>query len=215
MISEFEQIRSLFTEISRSIEEEVNVYLIGGGALMYHKSKNLTKDVDIIVGSEKEFDSVRRSLEEAGFISVSPDHGTYSRMAMTQIFIRDEFRIDLFCRTVCNKFSLSEDMMKRAEIVGRFGTITLHVCSAEDIFLFKCMTERKGDLDDCVRIIYEHLVDWGIILGEAMEQSRIGQEVWITWITVRLEELEDIGFRIPIMKEMRTLSDQFYENYQI
>jgi len=48
MITEFEQISSLFNEISSFIKEDVDVYLIGGGALMYHKSKNLTKDIDLV-----------------------------------------------------------------------------------------------------------------------------------------------------------------------
>jgi hypothetical protein len=214
MINEFEQIRSLFTEISQFTEEDVNVYLIGGGALTYHKSKNLTKDIDIVVNSEKEFDSILRSLMRTGFASMLPDHTSYSRLAISQIFIRDEFRIDMFCRTVCNRFSLSEGMMKRAKTVGKFGTIVLHVCSIEDILLFKCMTERKGDMDDCVRINHEHLVNWGIVLNEAQEQSKIGQDVWITWITVRLEDLEDTGIRVTIMKEMRNLSDRYIEKWE-
>jgi hypothetical protein len=214
MITEFEHIRSLFAGISSFIEEDVNLYLIGGGALMYHKSKNLTKDIDLVVNSEKEFDSVLRSLKMSGFASVLPDHRTYSRLAVSQIFVKDEFRVDLFCRTVCNKFSLSKGMMKRAKMAERFGTIVLHVCSIEDILLFKCMTERRGDIDDCVRINYEHLVNWDIVLREALEQSRAGQEVWITWIASRLEYLEEMGIRVPIMKEMCSLSDQFIEKWE-
>jgi len=214
MITEFEQIASLFTEISPYIKEEVDIYLIGGGALMYHKSKNLTKDVDIVVDTVKDFENVQRALEKAKFDSKLPDHNSYSRMAITQVLIRDEFRIDLFCKTVCNKFLLSENMMKRAVKAGQFGKISLRVCSPEDILLFKCMTERSGDLDDCVRINVEHLVDWDIVLEEAQDQSKIGEDVWITWITSRLEELENMGIRVPIMKEMSKLSDQFIEKWE-
>ena len=214
MITEFGQIRSLFIEISSLIEEDADIYLIGGGALMYHKSKNLTKDVDIVVRSEGEFDSVLRSLIKAGFTTMLPDCNTYSRLAISQILVRDEFRIDLFCKTVCSKFSLSEGMMKRAGMVGQFGRITLHACSVEDIFLFKCMTERTGDAEDCVRINYERLLNWNVILEEAVEQSRVGQGVWITWITVRLEELEGKGIRVPIMKEMHNLSDKYIEKWE-
>ncbi|MCL2143326.1 MAG: hypothetical protein FWH44_03600 [Methanomassiliicoccaceae archaeon] len=214
MITEFGQIRSLFTEISQFIEDDVNVYLIGGGALMYHKSKNVTKDIDIVVNSEKEFDVLLRSLKRIRFTSMLPDHDAYSRLSISQIFKRDEFRIDMFCRTVCNKFSLSEGMIERARTVERFGRVSLHACSVEDILLFKCMTERKGDADDCVRINQEHLVDWEIVLREAREQSRIGQDVWITWITVRLEDLEDMGIRVPIMKEMRSLSDEYIKKWE-
>jgi len=166
------------------------------------------------VNSEKEFDSLLRSLEDAGFTSMLPDHNTYSRLAISQIFIRGEFRIDLFCRTVCGGFSLSGGMIARASMAGRFGTIILRVCSPEDILLFKCMTERMGDIEDCVRINYEHLVNWDIVLKEAQEQSKTGQGVWITWITVRLEELEGKGILVPILKEMCNLSDEYIEKWE-
>ncbi|MDR0334850.1 MAG: nucleotidyltransferase [Methanomassiliicoccaceae archaeon] len=214
MISEFGEIQSLFAEISKFIEEDVDVYLIGGGALMYNKSKNLTKDIDIVVNSEREFDSVLRSLTEAGFAPMLPDHNAYSRLAISQILKRDMFRIDLFCRAVCNKFSLSEGMMQRAKTVGRFGKIILRACSVEDIFLFKCMTERQGDLEDCLRINKMYLMDWNVVLNEAQKQSRIGEEVWITWITVRLEDLEGAGAYVPIMREMRDLSDRYIEKWE-
>ena len=214
MITEFGQIDSLFSEMSSSIEEEVDIYLIGGGALMYHKSKNLTKDIDIVVNTKEEFESVQRSLENSGFESKLPDHNSYSRLAITQVFIRDEFRIDLFCKTVCNKFSLSDGMMKRAVKAGQYGKIALRVCSVEDILLFKCMTERSGDLDDCIRINYEHLVNWSTVLEEAQEQSKIGEGVWITWITSRLEALDDAGIRVPILKEMCTLTDKYNEKWE-
>jgi hypothetical protein len=214
MITEFEQIRLFFTEISEYIDEEVNIYLIGGGALMYHESKQLTKDIDLVINTEKEFDLFMLALQKAGFKSMSPDHYAYSRLALTQIFGRDEFRIDLFCKKVCNQFSLSEGMMERAKTVGKFGKIILYACSKEDILLFKCMTERPGDIDDCVRINYERLLDWDIVLREAQEQSRAGKDVWITWITSRLEILEERNIKVPIINEMRTLSEEYLEKWE-
>ncbi|MDR0778619.1 MAG: hypothetical protein LBE48_04195, partial [Methanomassiliicoccaceae archaeon] len=88
MITEFEQIRSLFVEISESIKENVNIYLIGGGALMYHESKRLTKDIDIVVNSREEFDSVIRSLEKARFRSMQPLDDAYLRLALFHVFMR-------------------------------------------------------------------------------------------------------------------------------
>jgi len=213
MITEFEQIRSMFIDISKSIKEDVNVYLIGGGALMYHKSKDLTKDIDIVVRTDKEYDAVRNAFANLGFASDIPE-GAYGRLSIPGILTHGDFRVDLFCREVCGKFSLSEGMVKRARTIERFGTVALHACSVEDILLFKCMTERQGDLNDCVRINLGHVIDWDIVLNEAQEQSRTGQDVWITWITVRLEDLEDAGIRVPIMKDMRDLSDRYIEKWE-
>jgi len=213
MITEFGEILSLFAEISKFVEDDVNVYLIGGGALMYHESKRLTKDIDIVVRTDSEYDAVRNAFTDLGFASDIPG-GAYGRLSIPGILTRGVFRVDLFCKEVCGKFSLSEGMVKRARTVERFGRVALHVCSVEDILLFKCMTEREGDLDDCVSINRRHVVDWDVVLKEAKEQSRMGQDVWITWITVRLEDLEDAGIRVPIMKDMRDLSDKYIEKWE-
>ena len=213
MITKFEQIISMVVEMSQFIEEDVNVYLIGGGALMYHKSKDLTKDIDIVVRTDKEYDAILGAFASLGFNSDIPG-GAYGRLSIPGILIKEKFRVDLFCREVCGKFSLSDGMVKRAKMVGRFGNITLYACSVEDILLFKCMTEREGDMDDCVRINEGRLVDWDVVLNEAQEQTRTGQDVWITWITTRLEDLEDRDVRVPIMKEMRNLSDRYIEKWE-
>ncbi|AIZ56897.1 hypothetical protein Mpt1_c10250 [Candidatus Methanoplasma termitum] len=215
MISDFKEIHKFFDEVSKHIGERVDIYLIGGGALMYHKSKNLTKDIDLVVNTEREFDLIVLALKNMSFRLELPDHHSYSRLNISQMFVKDEFRIDLFCKTVCRKFSLSEGMIKRATTIRAFGNILLHVCSEEDILLFKCITDRPGDLDDCMRITYEHLLDWDIVLREAQEQSRTGKDVWITWITERLEILEENNIKVPIINEMRSLSEECREKWEM
>ncbi|MDR1954329.1 MAG: hypothetical protein LBP82_00015 [Candidatus Methanoplasma sp.] len=219
MITEYSQIQELFVELDAHMSERTTIYMIGGGALMRWKMKPQTKDIDIVVDSEAEFDRTEDAFRAAGFKTTLPTKG-YERLAISQILMRDDFRVDLFCTKVCGRLSLSEGMKERSAIdsIGA-KNIYLFTCSPEDIFLFKTMTEREGDYDDCVNIINSTISNkkvfkWPVILNEAREQSKIGQEVWITWITDRLEEFTDRGLNIPILAEMIPLADEYIAEWE-
>lgn len=213
MITEFSQIERLFHEMSGFVKK-ATIYMIGGGALMYHGHKSLTKDVDLVVDTRNEFDDVVEALMKLGFIPQIPDDKAYSRFAISQMFIRENERIDLFCRYVCSKFSLSKGMKERAVKAIEFGDLKIYACSPDDILLFKTMTERGGDMDDCLNVIARYNVKWDVVLGEAQHQALEGQEVWITWMTVRLEDIEERGIPIPIMDDMRKLSDDYMRKWE-
>jgi hypothetical protein len=134
-------------------------------------------------------------------------------MALSDILIRNEYRADLFCRRVCGKFALSEKMKERASLVLTLNRSRLFICSLNDIFLFKSMTERAGDLSDCFNMATEYELDWGAVLDEATEQCVNERGVWITWITDRTEELHERGVNIPILERMISLSDEYIEKW--
>jgi hypothetical protein len=214
MITEYSQIQRLFVELDAHITKKAIIYMIGGGALMKRKMKSMTKDIDIVVDSETEFNNVQAALRKARFETILPTKG-YERLELSQIFVRDDFRIDLFCRKVCGRFSLSENMKGRSDRdVIQTRSIELRVCSPEDIFLFKTMTERDGDLDDCSNIIKGKTdFKWSVVLDEAQVQSREGQAVWITWITNRLEEFAE-RMDIPILDDMIGLADEYIAEWE-
>ena len=55
MIFKFEQLDEVFSEIDNLLNEKVHFYVIGGAVMLYHGLKVGTKDVDIVVYSQKEF----------------------------------------------------------------------------------------------------------------------------------------------------------------
>ena len=99
---------------------------------------------------------------------------------MNTLVEKEYFRIDLFQKKVCDSFSLSSEMMKRAEKMFDFNKLTFSLCSIEDVFVLKTMTEREGDLEDCFSLAKKG-VDWKVILKEINKQIKISnQKVWIT-----------------------------------
>ncbi|MBD3204199.1 hypothetical protein GF327_07935 [Candidatus Woesearchaeota archaeon] len=216
MIDEFNKIKELFEEINNVIDKKIKVYVIGGAALLCRDIKSATKDIDLVVKSKSEFIRLQKSLEKLNFKPALPDK-TYSRMNLNQIFERKDFRIDLFEKEVCEKFFLSEKMIKRAEKITEYNFIKLFICSNEDIFLFKTMTEREGDLEDCINIATTQTISWKIILNELKYQAKKSKkDVWITWVGERFDILIEKGLDIPIMDEINKLRKDYYnklENY--
>lgn len=203
----------LFGEIGTALHAETRLYVIGGAVLVRRRLKNATKDIDVIVSTREEFSGIENALKGLGFTAAKLT-SRYNKMNLSHILARDDFRIDLFEKVVCSKFHLSKAMAKRAEKVYDKNKLSVFLCSNEDIFLFKTMTEREGDLDDCVALAKTGL-DWGAMLDELKTQVReSGNDVWITWIGERLELLEDRGLEIPIIKDVRLLCEELYDRLE-
>ena len=102
-------------------------------------------------------------------------------------------------------------MIERGREYLVLDKLAVYLCSNEDVFLFKTMTERSGDIEDCISLA-KRGVEWEIILDELKNQIKLsGQNVWITWVGERLDILADEGLYIPILEEVERLSEEYYE----
>ncbi len=213
MISKFSQIVDLFKEINTVMYKPVKVYTIGGAVLLEQGLKPATKDIDLVVDTKEEFIEFQKALEKAGFITKIPGK-EYTHMNLNQIFEKGECRIDLFEKEVCGRFSLTEGMKQRARKVIDLDHAKVLLCSNEDVFLFKTMTERGGDLEDCESLVLPG-IDWKTILSEIKAQiNKSKQDVWITWIGERLDILEDRGMEMPIMNDINKLRNKYFDDLE-
>ena len=215
MIADSARMTGLMDELAAALDVDVDMYMIGGGAMMFLGSKAATKDIDLVVLGPEAYGAVRESLIGLGFESIRPGAG-YSRMNLSDMLERaDGFRIDLFDTRVCSKLRLSEGMASRATLRHISGRLRLFSCSGSDILVFKSITERDGDIDDCSRLIELNHVDWDVVLTEIVGQMEEGEDVWITWIDDRLHVLsESMGVRIPILGEMDRMADDYLVRWE-
>jgi len=210
VITRSDQIKNFFEEMQASMKKSANIYVIGGGVLLIRGMKSTTKDIDLVVDSEEEFEEANKVLQHLGF-KTKKVSALYERFDLAYQLIRDEFQVDLFCRKVCSKFQLSKNMVERSEKILSIGKVNVFLCSNEDIFLFKTMTERPGDTSDCTGLIQKGL-DWKVVLSEMKYQIKnYGKDIWITWIGERLDLLEDQGLNIPIMKDIDELRVKYFD----
>lgn len=213
MISRFDELTGLFGEIDQNLHGKVHFFVIGGAMLLYHGIKSATKDIDIVVDSAREFTEVENALRKIEFTARIPT-SEYKKTDLSQIFIREDFRIDLFQQTICRGFALSSFMIRRAKKISELKNLSISLCSNEDVFLLKTFTDREGDIEDCIALA-KMGVDWKAMLEEMREQIRIsGKDVWITWIGERLDILEERGLPIPIMPEVDKLREEYFNEYE-
>ena len=213
MISEFKQIEDLFKEIDENLTNKVNVYVIGGAALLFEGLKPATKDIDLILKNENEFKVFNKTLIAINFKEEKPST-LYKKMELNKIMVREDYRIDAFLKEVCKKFVLSNGMITRSDVILNLKNISVNKCSNEDIFLFKSMTERPGDLEDCIELIKKGL-DWNEIKDELINQIKTnGEDVWITWVGERLDDLMEKGLTIPIIKDIDKMRDDFFNKIE-
>jgi hypothetical protein len=207
MITSFDSIKNLFNEIDSVLKTNTNIYVIGGAALMFSKLKGFTKDIDLIAKTKSDYDSFMGAIKELGFKDTVLTVGAYMlNISTTQG--RGEARIDLFLERVCGKMHLSDNMVERSSSIFKGNKLGIFVCSKEDIFLFKSITMRDGDVQDCGELIKSGL-NWKIISNEMDYQLKFGEQIWLTHINERFIELEKKGFNIPIIKEVEKRAEDW------
>jgi len=213
VLTHLDEINGFFRELQSAMKKSANIYVIGGGVLLLRGMKAATKDLDLVANSKNEFEEANKALREIGF-KAKKVTAVYKHFDLTYQLIRGEFQVDLFHKKVCSQFSLSRKMIKRSEKIIAIEKINVSLCSNEDVFLFKTMTERAGDIADCIELIKKGL-DWNAVIAEMKHQIKHhGRDVWITWIGERLDILEEQGLNIPIMNEIDKLREKYYDKLE-
>jgi len=159
-IFDFKQVINKFEDIDKKINRNLNIYLIGGVVLLYNNLKPGTKDIDLVVDNTLDYELLTNALKQSNFVLEKPTK-EYKRFELENILVKDNYRIDIFNKIVCKNLFLSKNMILRAKLVKEYKFIRLYACSNEDILVFKTITDREGDIDDCYSLSLQNL-DWKV-----------------------------------------------------
>jgi hypothetical protein len=207
MLSSKDDIEESLTRVGASLQHDVTAYLIGGCAMILYNAKVATKDIDLVMMSDEDAETVVAALSGTGFTEAKPEDETYRRLGAT-IMMQDSrgTRFDIFVKTVCRKLRITDGMISRSTRHAVYGRLRINLVSPEDVFLFKSVTERAGDLDD-MALLAERGLDWDVILGECLHQSR--DVILEAFLAIRLQELEEAkGIVSPIKATLETLAEK-------
>jgi len=207
VLSGREDLERSLRRIGESLAGDVRAYLIGGCAMMLYNAKIATKDIDLVLLSPGDAESLVDALSRIGFKMIVPGDETYRRLGATIIMEDDRgMRIDTFVETVCRKLRVTSGMVARSKLHSKYGRLEIRLISPEDIFLFKSMTEREGDLDD-MALLAERGLDWQAILDECVLQS--SEVILEGFLAVRLQELEEEkGIASPIRANLEEIAER-------
>ena len=185
-----EELNDWLVNVGSKVEKPVKIYMIGGCALSFKELKDATKDIDIIVISQKDFDVFDRAVKLAGFELKTDSIDEFYLTALAVYTKGDDSRIDVFLKQVGKMLYFTDSMIRRAEAFRNYGKLNVYLVSSEDIFLFKSMASRPGDIEDCDRLMRRG-INFDIIYNEIVEQSKEEGKRWFFWIYENLCKLEN------------------------
>ena len=191
----------VLNDVSRSLDIEVDAYLIGGLSMMHHGLKVVTKDVDVVFKDKADEQRVETALRSCGFQEVGDASPEYKALEATTIMERsDGMRFDIFVERVCRKLRLTEGMRRRAEQLDLDGRLSLMATAPEDVFLFKSVTDRDDDLADMALLAGLGL-DWEAMAIEL--RTDLQNYRYLPHYAKKLEAIEEVhGIVVPGRHEL-------------
>ncbi|WP_053947951.1 DUF6036 family nucleotidyltransferase [Halolamina sediminis] len=198
-------------ELGATLHAEVTAFLIGGGAMAFRGLKDTTKDIDLVVTTEDEFDRLLAALGDQGYEEVSELDETYQQLGARLCLENDDgCRIDVFNRQVANKLIFSDGMQERSEEYLTSSELTVQLTALEDIFLFKTVAKRPDDIDDMNTLIQTGL-DFEAIGREITAQvTLLDGKRFTTHIRESLDKLDE---QYEVQTPLEDTVDEYYAQY--
>lgn len=184
------QQEDLFIAIGKMLKRKINVYAIGGTAMMLRGIKNSTLDIDLVFEKNKDRFELSDVLKKLG-AKESDVTLVYGLKNNTPLMLElEDSRFDLFMRKIITS-NFSDNMKKRAKQVHEFGNFILNVADPIDILIMKSVTSRAKDLEDIISIVKSEKIDWEILINESKEQAKLGNETAVISLGEKLEKLKE------------------------
>jgi hypothetical protein len=185
----------LFNEIGRVLPKKLVIYSVGGTAMMLRGLKEETLDIDLVFDKESDRKMFIETLESMKFRKderrVIEVYGLKKNTPAIMRLESQDFAFDLFLNKIISSV-FSDGMKKRATQTHEFGrNLVIKVADLNDILIMKSVTGRAKDNEDIIFIINNNKPDWEIILEEAKEQVKLGNETAIIGLGENLEKLSN------------------------
>ena len=159
-----EELFELIESISKFIEKEIKMYVLGGTALTILNIKKSTRDVDINIESNSEYKYICKIFEQIGFEKKGP----------IRWFTQEGMAFDIFHGSYILGTDLLPDCLEKSKFIKSFGNIKLYTLPLEDIIISKLARGDSRDFEDIKMILKNkkiNLKDFVQRYKETMETS--------------------------------------------
>src|SRR3989344_9153240 len=185
---DIQQQEEMLIAIGNILSKRLQVYAIGGTAMMLRGIKNSTLDIDLVFNNRTDREEFMNALRRLG-AKESDVTLVYGLKNNTPLMLKlNNFRFDMFMNKIITS-TFSDAMKERAKHTHEFGNLIIKVADPNDILIMKSATSREKDIDDIVAISNKSHIDWDVIVEEAKEQVRLGNETAILGLGEKLEKL--------------------------
>ena len=225
---------NLFKLLGEKLKKNLECFVVGGSAMLYHGAKNLTKDVDIVFNIKEDREKFVKVLEDLGFkkrqarflytkkkitelsfsgiLEIRPKSNFYDfeKRNVPILMERENERFDLFYDKIID-MKFTESIKERITKTYEYDNLIVKVIAPEDIILLKCATERAGDRLDALELIKKFNINWEVIIEESLNQAKLGGDAYPVLLFDFLSELkEDLKADIPtgVIKKIRKIAEE-------
>lgn len=133
-----------FLQLLADLNEELELYAVGGTAMILKNIKETTKDIDFLTTEYQE--KIRKLFNLAGLKEKDASK-------LCNIWYLGDIRIDLFYDEFILGFSLPDDWKDKSEYIKDIGKVKLYILNWQDIIITKIARNERRDIDDTIDII--------------------------------------------------------------
>ena len=133
-----------FLQLLADLNEELELYAIGGTAMILRNIKETTKDIDLLTIENQE--KIRKLFNLAGLKEKDTSK-------LCNIWYLENIRIDLFYDEFIFGISLPNDWKDKSEHLKDIGKVKLYILNWQDIIITKIARNEQRDIDDAIDII--------------------------------------------------------------
>lgn len=157
-----------------------------------------------MLADREEFLTLVDALGELGYEERRDLEAVYEQLAPSIVLEKEACpRWDVFGHEVADALRLTGGMRDRSEGERQFGNLHLHLLSLTDVFVFKAVTNREGDLEDAASIARQGAVDWQQVLDEVERQEERTDQYVSFAVLDTLDLLVDRhGIEVPIRSRL-------------
>lgn len=143
-----------FLNLLADLNEPLELFAIGGTAMVLKKIKESTKDIDFL--TTERYEKVRRLLKLAGLKEENSSK-------LCNIWRLNEMRIDIFYEGFILGINFPDDWKKISQKVKEIGKIKLYILNWYDIIITKIARAEKRDIEDILAIIKSQKLDFDFL----------------------------------------------------
>jgi hypothetical protein len=133
-----------FLNLIADLNEPLELFAIGGTAMVLKNIKESTKDIDFL--TTESYEEINRLFSLAGLKEESSNK-------MCNTWRLDKTRIDIFYDGFIMGIPFPEDWKEKSEKIKQIGKIGIYILNWYDLIITKISRSEKRDIDDAIKII--------------------------------------------------------------
>lgn len=140
-----------FLQLLADLDEKIELYAMGGTAMVLSNIKEATKDIDFLTTERQE--TIRKLFTLAGLKEKDSSK-------LCNIWYLGDIRVDMFYDEFIMGISLPDDWKEKSEHLRDIGELKLFILNWEDIIITKISRSEQRDIEDALDIIKAKNIDF-------------------------------------------------------